>query len=230
MSRPNRFREEPLHIDDLDVVTVNDERFLGIGYQGLLNVNTKTYAEAPMRSKSTGKMVTINQETTFIIPRVKFNFKYFTIADYRRLLKIINDRDVNEMRVQYFDKEAGEMVSHRMYCEPEDLTNIYNVGHDVFGVLDYTVSFIGTLNDPDEFMVEFDLNGGAWANGTPTTEEKTMKLYSNFTLPVPTRSGKEFLGWFLETDMGDKQVTFKNGDGVTSWRIDTDVTLKAVWL
>ena len=74
---------------DIDGIKIGGEWFVGIGYQGLLNVNTKTYVEEPTRSND-GSIPNINDHDTFIVPRCKVNFKYFKIEDYQKLLRVIN--------------------------------------------------------------------------------------------------------------------------------------------
>ncbi|NCD00208.1 MAG: hypothetical protein EOL95_10985 [Bacteroidia bacterium] len=135
-----------------DSVCINGEWFSGIGYQGLLNVNTKTYVDEPTRSND-GSIPNINDYDTFVVPRCKVNFKYFKIEDYQRLCRVINS--ANEFPVIFWDKQFGTWVEHNMYCEPEEMAKMFNVGTSVFGVLDYEISFIGTLNNLNEYTIEY---------------------------------------------------------------------------
>lgn len=132
-------------VPDLDVVKINGEEFTGIGYEGLLSVNTKTYVTEPTRAGD-GAIKNINDYETFYVPRVKINFKYFSIQDYRRFCNAIMS---NEFIVEYYDKQFGKRVSHKMYAEPEEMYAIFNVSTTVIGIFDYEVSLIGTLNDLD---------------------------------------------------------------------------------
>ena len=141
-------------IDELGTVWINGEEFKGIGYNGLLTVNTKTYVSEPTRAND-GSMPNIGDHETFIVPRCKINFKYLNINDYRRLCNAILP---NEFLVRYYDKDFGDFVEHWMYCEPQEMTKIYNIGTAVIGVLDYEVSFIGTLNKLKELTVEYDMS------------------------------------------------------------------------
>ena len=75
--------------EDLGRVRIGGEWFTGIGYQGLLTVNTRTYATSPMRSLD-GSIENINDYDTFVVPRCKLNFKYFTIEDYQRLCTVLS--------------------------------------------------------------------------------------------------------------------------------------------
>lgn len=145
-----------INVTELNKVWVGGEEFTGIAYEGLLNVNTKTYVNEPKRSND-GSIENINDYYTFIVPRAKFNFKYFSISDYQRLCRVVNS--ANEFPVKYFDKQFGVFVTHMMYCEPEEMARLYNVGTYVFGVLDYEISFIGTLNSMQTFNISYNTNG-----------------------------------------------------------------------
>lgn len=144
-------------VEDLDKIWVNGQEFTGMAYQGLLTVNTKTYVEEPTRAND-GSIPNINDYDTFVVPRCKVNFKFFNIDDYRRLCNAIQS---NEFTVKYYDKQFNKFVVHKMYCEPEEMFKLYNVGTDVFGLLDYEISFIGTLNDLTEHSVKYVVIDGS---------------------------------------------------------------------
>ena len=78
------------------------------------------------------------------------------VNDYRRLCNAILP---NEFLVKYYDKDFGDFVEHWMYCEPQEMRKIYNIGTAVIGVLDYEVSFIGTLNKLKALTVQYDTAG-----------------------------------------------------------------------
>lgn len=138
--------------DSLAKIYINGEEFYGIGYQALMTVNTKTYVDEPQRSND-GSMGNIDDHDTFIVPRCKVNFKYFNIQDYMRLCRVLNS--ANQFKVSYFDKQFGEFRTYYMYAEPEEMAKIYNVGTSVIGLFDYEVSFVGTLNNLDEYNVVY---------------------------------------------------------------------------
>lgn len=154
---------------NLGKITINGEDFTGIGYQGLMTVNTKTYVEEPVRSND-GSIPNIDDYDTFIVPRCKVNFKYFNINDYMRLCRVLNS--ANQFPVTFFDKQFGERRTYMMYCEPEEMTKIYNCSTSILGVLDYEVSFIGTLNALDTYSVSFNANG---------LTAKTISVYDSST-------------------------------------------------
>ena len=141
----------------LDTIKINGISFPGIAE--LLSVNTKTYVEEPTRDNY-GSIVNINDYDTFFVPRVKFNFKFFTIADYMAFCVAVQP---NEFNVEYFDKQFGYRVTHKMYIEPEELTALRNIETKVIGVQDYEVSLIGTNNDMNTYTLSYNINGGGSA-------------------------------------------------------------------
>lgn len=202
-----------IRVPNLDSIIIAGNEFNGIGYQGLLTVNTKTYAESPGRTID-GSMPNINDHDSFIVPRCKINFKYLKIEDYQRLCRILNS--ANEFPVTYYDKESGEFVTHMMYVEPEEMKKIFNVGTYVFGVLDYDVSFIGTLNQRDALSVTYKADGASSNLAVVTTTEKGNQLYWGDSIKVMTTAeaiekgvtiptGKQLV-WQLgnETQVNDK--------------------------
>ena len=173
--------------ENLGKIFIGGEEFTGIGYQGLMTVNTKTYVEEPTRAND-GSIPNIDDHDTFIVPRCKVNFKFFNIKDYQRLCRVLNS--ANQFKVEYFDKQFGEFRSYYMYAEPEEMAKIYNVSTAVIGVLDYEVSFIGTLNNLETFKVMYVpkyWNGSQLVDLTPksidysasTTYYKGQKVYWN---------------------------------------------------
>lgn len=143
-------------VEDLDKIWVGGEEFSGMSYQGFLTVNTKTYVKEPGRAND-GSIPNIDDHDTFIVPRCKVNFKFFSLEDYQRLCRVINSS--NQFPVKYYDKQFGEFREYYMYVEPEEMAKLYNIGTSVFGLLDYEVSFIGTLNNLAEYTIKYITTG-----------------------------------------------------------------------
>ena len=186
--------------NELDVIKINGEPFKGIGYNGLLTVNTKTYKKSPVRSGD-GSIPNINDYATFIVPRADINFKYMTIEDYQRFCTAITP---NEFNVEYFDKQKGQRVVHKMYVAPEEMTKIYNVGTSVIGVLDYKVSLIGTLNSIELLTVYYDTNGGT-GEWTGDPNEYLTQGFLNQQIKIRegdylTKGTKVFSHWNTKAD------------------------------
>lgn len=206
--------------EELGTVWVNGEEFRGIGYNGLLTVNTKTYVSEPTRAND-GSMPNINDHETFIVPRCKVNFKYMSLSDYQRLCNAILP---NEFVVKYYDKQLGDFVEHYMYAEPEEMAKIYNVGTSVIGVLDYEVSFIGTLNKLQKITVQYDLTGetiknsrGVFSDSATYTKGERVKvtnngqdkyyeaIYEEYTFTNQTPPNATY--WQAVTDKGEWSAT-----------------------
>lgn len=192
-------------VPNLDSVIIAGNEFRGIGYQGLLTVNSKTYVESPQRTND-GSIPNINDHDSFVVPRCKINFKYFKIEDYRRLCRILNS--ANEFEVTYYDKEHGEdgkFVTHMMYAEPEEMKKIFNVGTYVFGVLDYEVSFIGTLNARKTFDIIYHTNLPSGSSTLPVTGIKWGDSEKIFTV----------------SDLVSKEVAVPDGSQISYWQQGT---------
>ena len=219
-------------VNDLDSVWIGGQKFTGIGYQGLISVNTVTYVESPTRS-SGGSIDNINDYETFVVPRVSLTFPMISIEDYQRLCRVVNIS--NEFPVTYWDKEIGDFVTHNMYCEPEEMKKLFNIGFRVVGVLDFKISFIGTLNNLKECSVSFFMNSGV-SDGTILSSSScvwgsTLEILSqaqletvitNKGLSVP--SGKRFVYWNTKRD--GSGFTYYGG---TSPRIFESANLYAIW-
>ena len=206
-----------VRVPNLDSIIIAGNEFNGIGYQGLLTVNTKTYVESPSRSND-GSMPNINDHDTFVVPRCKINFKHLKIEDYQRLCRILNS--ANEFSVTYYDKESGEFVTHMMYVEPEEMKKIFNVGTYVFGVLDYDVSFIGTLNQREALSVTYKAEGASSNLAVVTTTEKGNQLYWGDSITVMTTAEAIEKGVSIPTG---KQLVWKLGNAnqvnINGWEV-----------
>ena len=193
---------------NIDSIWIWDNEFRGIGYQGLITVNTKTYVDEPKRTGD-GSIPNINDHDTFVVPRAKINFKLLNIEDYQRLCRVLNMS--NEFPVRYFDKQFGKFVTHYMYIEPLEMSKLFNVGTRVIGVLDYEVSFIGTLNNLEKNNVVYYLNLSEtdssilseaefkWGESMAVlTGEEVVRIAGEkgFTLP----SNKSFNKWNTKRD------------------------------
>ena len=195
-----------VRVPNLDSIIIAGNEFKGIGYQGLLTVNSKTYVESPSRSND-GSMPNINDHDSFVVPRCKINFKYLKIEDYQRLCRVLNS--ANEFPVTYYDKESGEFVTHMMYVEPEEMKKIFNVGTYVFGVLDYDVSFIGTLNQRETLSVTYKAEGASSNLAVVTTNSKENQLYWGDSIAVMTTAEAIEKGVTIPTG---KQLVWKLGN------------------
>lgn len=220
------------YVSDLDCVWVGGEKFTGIGYQGLQSVNTVTYVESPTRSND-GSIDNINDYETFVVPRVTLTFKLLPLETYQRLCHVVSVS--NEFPVTYWDKQIGKWVTHKMYCEPEQMKKLFNVGYKVVGVLDFQISFIGTLNDLQQCNVVYFLNASGsdssilssanceWGRTLGVLSQAELQtIADNLGFAIP--SGKYFTGWNTKRD--GSGFTYIGG---TTPRIFSDLNLYAMW-
>ena len=219
-------------VSDLDCIWINGEKFKGIGYQGLMTVNTRTYVESPTRSND-GSIPNINDYDSFVVPRAKINFKLLTLEDYQRLCRIV--ASFNEFTVKYWDKQFGDFVTHKMYCEPEEMKKLFNVGTRVIGVIDYEISFIGTLNDLEQCSVVYLFNASPidssilssatydWGRTMEVITQAEVEIMATEQgLTIPT--GKHLSGWNTKRD--GSGFTYLIG---TSPTVFENLNLFAVW-
>ncbi len=76
----------------------------------------------------------------------------------------------------------------------------------------------------DEHVVTLNANGGDVATSSVYVEEN----YS-YILPVPTRTGYTFLGWYTSYNGEEIRLTDEAGNSTRSWYIEQDTTAYAVW-
>lgn len=219
-------------VRDLDCVWINFEKFSRIGYQGLQSVNTITYVESPTRSND-GSIDNINDYETFVVPRVTITFPLLKLEDYQRLCHVVSM--TNEFPVTYWDKQKGEFVTHNMYCEPEQMKKLFNIGYKVVGVLDFQISFIGTLNDLKQCEVVYFFNSSGndssilssanceWGRTLGViSQDELQSIIDKNGLAIPT--GKHFAGW--NTRRNGSGFTYIGG---TTPRIFDSMNLYAMW-
>lgn len=206
-----------IDVQNLDKFWVNGEEFSGITYQGLLSVNTKTYVEEPVRAND-GSMPNIEDYDTFFAPQVKFSLKYFSISDYQRICRIVNSS--NQFPVKYWDKQFGEFKEYMMYMKPEQMTKLYNVKTCVFGVLDYELEFVGTLNNLVEYEVKYLPK---WWNGTQLVDLEEKQIpYSEST----TYSKGQIVYWngeYYEAVYYENSFSGQQPPNTTYWQKVNDI-------
>ncbi len=88
------------------------------------------------------------------------------------------------------------------------------------GSSDITVNAVYTVK---QYSVSFDVNGGDALS--EQDQSKQVAFGSSFSLPVPTRTGYSFTGWFNDS----VQITESNGSGLAVWSMADDVELTAHW-
>lgn len=75
------------------------------------------------------------------------------------------------------------------------------------------------------YVVTLNANGG-----TVSSPTQMVTYDSLYTLPVPTRDGYEFIGWYTSADKSGIKRTDEKGAALTKWNTASDATLYAIWL
>lgn len=76
----------------------------------------------------------------------------------------------------------------------------------------------------EEYTVTLNSNGGELSQSTATVTYSSV-----YKLPVPTRDGYKFAGWYTSTDSSGRQVTNNQGSSTSVWSYTTGKTLYAIW-
>lgn len=198
-------------------ITINGYVFKG--YSDFACINSKTYVVEPERA-SDGSIPDINAYAVFYVPRVKISFKYMSVADYQRFLIAI---EPNEFVVSYFDYTKGEVVYHKMYCEPQELEKLHTHRLEVLGILNKEISLIGTLNSVDTFVLTYMANGGLGSvPGETYVEGQTLRISDGTEL---SRLGYSLKKWNTKVDGSGIDYllgSYKVAEGV-------NMTLYAIW-
>ena len=85
--------------------------------------------------------------------------------------------------------------------------------NDAYGSYSAEVRYGNEIGTGSQLDVVLDPNGGHLSD--EESQEQTVIFGRNFTLPVPTRNGFVFEGWYL----GDQRLTDGNGRCVDKWNI-----------
>lgn len=105
-------------------------------------------------------------------------------------------------------------------------TPTITINDDGYWVINGTVTTYKAVGEnggstAPNLMVTFNVNGGTMPANTPT--EVTVPKGDTIDLPIPTREGYVFVGWFS----GD---TVNDGQFLSFMGVATDMTLKAKWI
>ncbi len=116
-------------------------------------------------------------------------------------------------------KDNGE-VFIGWYTDDGTFRNLYEFSRPVTGNIKLYARFVAPI-DP-EFTVKFDAGEGASAVDPMTTTGG--KLYDP-ELPTPTKSGAEFLGWYVSQFYTAEKLSYRYREQP----IEENITLYAVW-
>ena len=145
---------------------------------------------------------------------VQFDAKGGTAVDDA---KVLNGKTV--ARPADPTKDNGE-VFIGWYTDDGTFRNLYEFSRPVTGNIKLYARFVAPI-DP-EFTVKFDAGEGASAVDPMTTTGG--KLYDP-ELPTPTKSGAEFLGWYVSQFYTAEKLSYRYREQP----IEENITLYAVW-
>lgn len=189
------------------------------GYKAFTFIWEKTFVKEPTRS-SNGTIGNLNSYATFITPHLKINFAMISIDDYRRLYRLILQK--NEFTVTCYDIISDSKITKKMYFAPDQFPTLYTVARklasgekfiELTGVKDYTVELIGTNNELDLVSVTYLPNYPS-GQTPPSANEGENDVYigeeivigKSSTYPKNPPNGKIFSHW-----AGNDGLNYDNG-------------------
>lgn len=204
------------------------------GYKAFTFIWEKTFVKEPTRS-SNGTIGNLNSYATFITPHLKINFAMMSIDDYRRLYRLILQK--NEFTVTCYDIISDSKITKKMYFAPDQFPTLYTVARklssgekfiELTGVKDYTVELIGTNNELDLVSVTYLPNYPS-GQTPPSANEGENDVYigeeivigKSSTFPNTPPNGYIFKHW------KDQYGTiYSNGSIIT---VERELVLASIW-
>ncbi|MGN0812311.1 MAG: leucine-rich repeat protein [Candidatus Coproplasma sp.] len=136
--------------------------------------------------------------------------------------------------VNYYDNKCELMKTEKTYTgyeytisyTPTIIGYAFNYWKDSVGkqsALSFTpYSTVNLYADctPNTYKVTLSANGGS-----VSSTEKTVSYDKSYALPVPTRTGYSFTGWYLSST----QITDYKGASLENWTYSSDKSLSAKW-
>lgn len=204
------------------------------GYKAFTFIWEKTFVKEPTRS-SNGTIGNLNSYATFITPHLKINFAMISIDDYRRLYRLILQK--NEFTVTCYDVISDSKITKKMYFAPDQFPTLYTVARklasgekfiELTGVKDYTVELIGTNNELDLVSITY-LPNYPEGQTPPFANEGENDVYigeeiiigKSSTFPNTPPNGYIFKHW-----QDQNGTVYSNGAIIT---IEKELVLTAIW-
>lgn len=190
-----------------------------IAKEGLVAFDTFTYKTSPTRTTD-GRLGNLDAYDGFYPAQCIVNLKYINIQDFCNICDFIHLN--REFVLEYFDETKGFIIRRQMYISNQERGKLYNRGMLMVGKFDYTITFVGTLNDRDNtYTVEFDANGG-----TGTIASVIDYAYTSLTIPTTgfSNSGYVLSGFNTKADgtgrqykLGQKTMVYYNVTLFAQW-------------
>lgn len=175
--------------------------------------DAKNYFKEPTRT-TRGRINKLNSYATFLVPRLRFEFKLMPIGAYRVLMKLI--KEYNEFIVTAYDPVEDVYVTKKMYFKPKDFPKIYSKNLETLAIQNESFELVGTNADEDELSLVYNKN---IENDTTTSglafnygdEIKIGDYDTDISSENPrtwSRSGYTMTGWNTQPDgSGTRYVT-----------------------
>lgn len=204
------------------------------GYKAFTFIWEKTFVKEPTRS-SNGTIGNLNSYATFISPHLKINFAMISIDDYRRLYRLILQK--NEFTVTCYDIISDSKITKKMYFAPDQFPTLYTVARklasgekfiELTGVKDYTVELIGTNNELDFVSVTY-LPNYPKGQTPPTANEGENDVYIGEEVVIGKSSSypnKAPNGYIFKHWQDQYGAVYNNGAIIT---VEKELVLTAIW-
>lgn len=140
--------------------------------------NTKTYVSSPVRSND-GSIGNINDYDVFFVPRIIISFNFISYDKYLYLNDIINSS--NEYSITYFDISSNITNTDNFYLTPEESEKLLYVDGNIKGILNLTLSFVGTLTNTRKTSLKFIDNNGNTLFSTSVNFGERVQLSKIYT-------------------------------------------------
>lgn len=204
------------------------------GYKAFTFIWEKTFVKEPTRS-SNGTIGNLNSYATFITPHLKINFAMMSIDDYRRLYRLILQK--NEFTVTCYDIISDSKITKKMYFAPDQFPTLYTVARklasgekfiELTGIKDYTVELIGTNNELDLVSVTYLPNYPS-DQTPPSANEGEKDVYIGEEIVIGKNSSypnKPPNGYIFKHWQDQYGAVYSNGAIIT---IEKELVLTAIW-
>lgn len=213
------------------------------GYFEYSFLSEKSYFTQPTRS-SEGSIENINTYATFLTPRLIIKYDMMNIADYRKLMMILNSK--NEFTVTCYDPVLDQRVTHKMYAAPTQMPIIYQQYLIAMGIQEFSLELIGTNNGVKSFVVTYDYNIPIGYESKFTQKSALQEFYANASANIGKTATYKVgestytLSSSKSIELLDNNYTFqgwntkKDGSGFTyidgdAYFINASQTLYAQW-
>ena len=179
-----------------------DGNVIDVGYGMLETVNQITYPSDNAITRSIdGEMTNLPDMEYYTQPSLKVGFKFISIEDYRLLAAILHNKQTFD--VTYFDKDFCKIVTHECYVHPDDLHNFFNLGNNIQGLTDFSMTLVATLSDRTKHTVKIG-----------STTMASDVLWGTSVIVDGTSSNKYTLSVKVD-DTTSKTLTYKGGQRIT---------------